>query len=117
MKLSGSFLAPTVISGVTPDMQIAVTEVFGPVLSVLKTGSEEEAINIANSAKYGLVGGIFTADIDAAHRAGQISTNEWFAGGVGALFGGYGKSGYDHEKGRKALWNRAQTKNIAYRRR
>ena len=54
LNLPGSFLSPTVISGVTPDMQIAGTEVFGPVLSVLKTGSEDEAINIANSTEYGL---------------------------------------------------------------
>ena len=70
----GSLLAPKVISGVAPDMQIAGTEVFGPVLSVLKTGSKNEAINITNSTKYRLIGGIFTADIDAARRirAGQI---------------------------------------------
>ena len=121
LNLPGSFLAPTVISGVTPDMQIAGTEVFGPVLSVLKTGSEDEAIEIANSTEYGLVGGIFTGDIDAAHRvarrlrAGQIFINEWFAGGVETPFGGYGKSGYGREKGREALWNYVQTKNIAYR--
>lgn len=121
LNLPGSFLAPTVISGVTPDMQIAGTEVFGPVLSVLKTGSEDEAIEIANSTEYGLVGGIFTADIDAAHRAarriraGQIFINEWYAGGVETPFGGYGKSGYGREKGREALWNYVQTKNIAYR--
>ena len=121
LNLPGSFLAPTVISGVTPDMQIAGTEVFGPVLSVLKTRSEDEAIDIANSTEYGLVGGIFTADIDAAHRAarriraGQIFINEWYAGGVETPFGGYGKSGYGREKGREALWNYVHTKNIAYR--
>ena len=73
---------------------------------MLKTGSEDEAINIANSTEYGLVGGIFTADIDAAHRAarliraGQIFINEWFAGGVETPCGGFGKSGYGREKGR-----------------
>ena len=117
----GSFLAPTIISDVQPDMQIASTEVFGPVLSVLKADSESTAIDIANSTEYGLVGGIFTADIDAAHRAarklraGQIFINEWYAGGVETPFGGYGKSGYGREKGREALWNYVQTKNIAYR--
>ena len=103
LHLSGSFLSPTVISGVTPETQIAGTEVFGPVLSVLKIGSEDEAINIANSTEYGLVGGIFTADIDAAQRAGQIFFNEWYAGGVETPSGGYGKSGYGREKGREAL--------------
>ncbi|MEC8642238.1 MAG: aldehyde dehydrogenase family protein [Pseudomonadota bacterium] len=117
----GAFLAPTIIAGVTPEMEIAGTEVFGPVLSILKTGSEADAIAIANGTEYGLVGGIFTADIDAAHRAarqiraGQIFINEWFAGGVETPFGGYGKSGYGREKGREALWNYVQTKNIAYR--
>jgi aldehyde dehydrogenase (NAD+) len=117
----GSFLAPTIIADVSPDMQIANTEVFGPVLSVMKADDEAQAIKIANSTEYGLVGGIFTRDIDAAHRAarkikaGQIFVNEWFAGGVETPFGGYGKSGYGREKGREALLNYVQTKNIAYR--
>ena len=121
LNLPGSFLAPTVMSDVSPDMEIADTEVFGPVLSVLKAGDEDQAIDIANGTEYGLVGGIFTADIDAAHRAarriraGQIFINEWYAGGVETPFGGYGKSGYGREKGREALWNYVQTKNIAYR--
>ena len=121
LNLPGSFLAPTVISDVSPDMEIAGTEVFGPVLSILKAGDEDKAIDIANGTEYGLVGGIFTADIDAAHRAarriraGQIFINEWYAGGVETPFGGYGKSGYGREKGREALWNYVQTKNIAYR--
>ena len=121
LNLPGAFLAPTIISAVTPEMEIAGTEVFGPVLSVLKTDSEDAALDIANSTEYGLVGGIFTADIDKAHRAarriraGQIFINEWFAGGVETPFGGFGKSGYGREKGREALWNYVQTKNIAYR--
>ena len=121
LNLPGSFLAPTVMSDVSPDMEIAGTEVFGPVLSVLRAGDEDQAIDIANGTEYGLVGGIFTADIDAAHRAarriraGQIFINEWYAGGVETPFGGYGKSGYGREKGREALWNYVQTKNIAYR--
>ena len=88
LNTPGSFLAPTIFSDVTSDMEIAQTEVFGPVLAVLKTTSEADAIRIANGTDYGLVGGIFTADIDAAHkaarhiRAGQIFINEWFAGGV-----------------------------------
>ena len=48
-------------------------------------------------------------------RAGQIFINEWYAGGVETPFGGFDKSGYGREKGREALWNYVQTKNIAYR--
>ena len=115
----GWFMEPTIIDNVTPDMTIASEEVFGPVLSVLTAKDEAEAIQIANSTPYGLVNGIFTKDIDRANRAarelrsGQIFINEWFAGGVETPFGGYGKSGYGREKGREALWNYVQTKNIA----
>ena len=100
-------------------MTIAQEEVFGPVLSVIKYSTEEEALSIINGTDYGLVGGIFTKDLNKAHslaqniRAGQIFINEWFAGGVETPFGGFGKSGYGREKGREALWNYIQTKNIA----
>ena len=117
----GWFLEPTIIDGVTPDMTIASEEVFGPVLSVLTAETTADAIAIANGTPYGLVNGIFTKDIDEANRAarslrsGQVFINEWFAGGVETPFGGYGKSGYGREKGREALWNYVQTKNIAMR--
>jgi aldehyde dehydrogenase (NAD+) len=115
----GFFLEPTVLTDVTQDMTIAQDEVFGPVLSVMKFDSDEEAISIANGTDYGLVGGVFTRDLDRATqtarriRAGQVFVNEWYAGGVETPFGGYGKSGYGREKGREALWNYVQTKNIA----
>jgi len=115
----GAFLEPTVLDGVTSDMTIAQDEVFGPVLSVMSFSDDAEAIEIANSTDYGLVGGVFTRDLDRATRvaqrlrAGQVFVNEWFAGGVETPFGGFGKSGYGREKGREALWNYVQTKNIA----
>ncbi|WP_323769566.1 aldehyde dehydrogenase family protein [Antarctobacter sp.] len=119
MNIPGAFLEPTILTDVTPDMTIAQNEVFGPVLSVLKFSSDEEAIEIANGTPYGLVGGVFTSKLDRATRAarqlraGQVFVNEWYAGGVETPFGGYGKSGYGREKGREALWNYVQTKNVA----
>ncbi len=119
MNIPGAFLEPTVMADVTPDMTIAQEEVFGPVLSVLSFKDEAEAYKIANGTDYGLVGGVFTRDLDRATRAaqqiraGQVFVNEWFAGGVETPFGGYGKSGYGREKGREALWNYVQTKNVA----
>ena len=119
MNIPGAFLEPTVMADVTPDMTIAQDEVFGPVVSVMKFRSDAEAIEIANGTPYGLVGGVFTKDLDRATsaarqiKAGQVFVNEWFAGGVETPFGGYGKSGYGREKGREALWNYVQTKNVA----
>ena len=101
---------------------IAGQDVFGPVLSVMRFNQGDEAIAIANNTDYGLVAGAFTKDLDRATRAatglwtGQVFINEWYAGGVKAPFGGYGKSGYGGEKGREALWNYVQTKNIAIKR-
>ena len=119
MNIPGAFLEPTVLTDVTPDMAIARDEVFGPVLSVIKFKDEAEAIEISNSTDYGLVGGVFTQNVDRAMRAargvkaGQVFVNEWYAGGVETPFGGFGKSGYGREKGREALWNYVQTKNVA----
>jgi len=119
MNRAGFFLEPTVLTDVTKDTTIAHDEVFGPVLSILKFKNEAEAIEIANGTTYGLVAGVFTKDIDRAMcasqklRAGQVFVNEWYAGGVETPFGGFGKSGYGREKGREALLNYVQTKNVA----
>ncbi|MBO9420863.1 aldehyde dehydrogenase family protein [Labrenzia sp. R4_2] len=121
MNRPGYFLEPTVLTDVSPDKTIASDEVFGPVLSVLKARDEREALEIANGTPYGLVAGVFTANVDRAMRAsrqlraGQVFVNEWYAGGVETPFGGFGKSGYGREKGREALLNYVQTKNIAIR--
>lgn len=121
MNIPGAFLEPTIMTGVSTDMVIAQEEVFGPVLSVMPFKTDAEAIAIANGTDYGLVGGVFTRDLDRATqatrmiRAGQVFVNEWYAGGVETPFGGVGKSGYGREKGREALWNYVQTKNVAIR--
>jgi alpha-ketoglutaric semialdehyde dehydrogenase len=65
----GFFHEPTIFTGVTPSMRIAREEIFGPVVSVLRCGSLEEAIGIANDVAYGLSASIYTQDINDAFTA------------------------------------------------
>ena len=94
----GYFMQPTVFTDVSPEMPIAREEIFGPVLTVIPFRDENDPITIANGTDYGLVGGVFTRDLDRATevarkmRAGSIFVNEWYAGGVETPFGGYGNS-------------------------
>jgi aldehyde dehydrogenase (NAD+) len=117
----GWFMAPTVLVDVDPAAEVARDEVFGPVLSVLRAGSADEAIAIANGTDYGLAAGVFTRDLDralwTADRlvAGQVFVNEWYAGGVETPFGGVKRSGFGREKGQEALRNYVQTKNVGIR--
>ena len=66
---NGFFHEPTVFTGVTPSMRIAREEIFGPVVSILKCGSADEAVAITNDVAYGLSASIYTQDINRAFRA------------------------------------------------
>ena len=91
----GNYYKPTVFDNVKTDSTIAQEEIFGPVTSVFDFNDEEEAINIANSTKYGLASGVFTADDQKAKwtadriQAGIIWQNDWFVDGVNLPGGGY----------------------------
>lgn len=119
--LDGFFMAPTVFTGVRPDMRIAQEEFFGPVVVVIPFDTTEEAIAIANGTDYGLAAGIYTKDLALAHTtasrlvAGQIYVNQWWAGGIETPFGGMKRSGYGREKGQEALLGYVQTKNVGIR--
>lgn len=119
--LVGHFMAPTVFAEVAPESAIAQREVFGPVLVVMPFDTVEEAVELANGTPYGLVAGVYTRDISLALwtaqrlRAGQVFVNQWYAGGVETPFGGWGASGFGREKGRLAIYNYVQTKNVALR--
>ena len=117
----GHFMAPTIFTGVRPDMRIAQEEFFGPVLVVIPFDTPQEAIAIANGTDYGLAAGVYTQDLRLAHWtadrlvAGQVYVNEWWAGGIETPFGGMKRSGYGREKGQEALLGYVQTKNIGIR--
>jgi acyl-CoA reductase-like NAD-dependent aldehyde dehydrogenase len=114
----GSFLAPHVLTGVTPDMPIWKDEIFGPVLCVTPFESEAEAIELANATEYGLAAGIWTQNLGRAHRvarrirAGVVWVNTYGMLPHNAPFGGMKQSGWGREGGVEALSNYVQTKNV-----
>ena len=61
-EINGRFISPTVFAGVTPDMQLYQEESFGPVCSIFKVRSDEDAVRLANDTEYGLTAGVMTAD-------------------------------------------------------
>ena len=104
----GYFVKPTVFADVNNDMDIARTEIFGPVLSVIPFESEEEAIQIANDTPYGLTNYIQTQDKEKVKRvarklrSGMVDVNG--AGiAVDAPFGGFKHSGIGREAGEHGL--------------
>jgi aldehyde dehydrogenase (NAD+) len=118
---NGYFVQPTLIDGVDPDSPLAQEEVFGPVLAVTTFGDPEEAVRLANGTDYGLVAGVWTADVKLAHRmardivAGQVFVNTYGAsGGVELPFGGFKRSGHGREKGAEGLRGFGQIKTAVF---
>tara|TARA_Y100001970_G_scaffold161228_1_gene197207 strand:+ start:4410 stop:5828 length:1419 start_codon:yes stop_codon:yes gene_type:complete len=112
----GYYVKPTVFANVTNDMTIAREEIFGPVLSILKYDSEEEAIEMANDTEYGLAGYVQGEPVHANQiarkiRAGQVIINGG-ARGTGAPFGGYKSSGNGREHGLHGLEECLETKAV-----
>ena len=114
---TGYYVKPTVFTNVTNDMEIARTEVFGPVLVIIGYDSVDEAIKIANDTEYGLAGYVSGADIDEVRRigsqirAGSISLNGAQVDPV-APFGGYKKSGNGREWGDYAFDEFLEVKSL-----
>jgi len=114
----GLYMQPTIVSNVTPQMQIAREEVFGPVLSVLKFKDADEAIAIANDCLYGLSAGVWSSNIDNCLRiarkvkAGTVWINGWMSGYPELPFGGYKQSGQGRELGRAAVEEFTEQKTI-----
>ncbi len=116
--LDGYFFEPTIIT--CPDHSIGIvdSELFGPVLVVIRFKSEEEVIQLANDTKYGLAAGIFTRDgsrslrVSKAIRAGIVYVNTYRVISPIAEFGGSKYSGYGRESGFQAIYDYTRPKTI-----
>jgi acyl-CoA reductase-like NAD-dependent aldehyde dehydrogenase len=115
---AGLFLRPTVFGNVDPDSRLAQEEIFGPVLSVIRFSTEEDAVRIANSTEFALASGIWTESLTRAHRvardliAGTVWVNTYRSSAAQAPFGGVKKSGYGRERGVEAIEEYLWTKNV-----
>ena len=113
----GYYVKPTVFADVNNNMEIARTEIFGPVLSVIPFETEEEAIQIANDTDYGLTNYIQTQDTEKVQRvarklrSGMVDVNG--AGiAVDAPFGGFKHSGIGREAGKEGLLEFLEVKSV-----
>ena len=115
-ETGGYFIEPTIFDNVTPDMTIAIEEIFGPVVAIMTFTNEDEAIRIANDTIYGLHASIWSNDVNQVHRmsrainAGTISVNCFSEGDNTTPFGGFKQSGFFGRD--KSLWASRQYKEM-----
>ncbi|MBI1170067.1 aldehyde dehydrogenase family protein [bacterium] len=114
----GHYIAPTLFSGVTPQMAIARDEIFGPVLCSMPFDTVEQAVALANDTVYGLAASVWTKNIDKALtvtrrvRAGRFWVNCMMAGGPEMPLGGFKQSGWGREAGTYGVEEYTQVKSV-----
>ncbi len=115
---AGFFYRPTVFADVNRDMRIIREEVFGPVLTVERFATEDEAIALGNDTTYGLAGAVWTADASRAQRVaarlrhGTVWINDYNAYVPQAEWGGFKQSGIGRELGPTGLDEYREAKHI-----
>jgi len=115
---NGFFLEPTVFTDVKPGMHIIEEEIFGPVLAIMSFETEEEAVEIANSSRYGLSAEIWTQNLSRAHTVAarldvsHVTINGGGGFGIEAPFGGVKQSGFGREGGYESILQYSRVKNV-----
>jgi (Z)-2-((N-methylformamido)methylene)-5-hydroxybutyrolactone dehydrogenase len=115
---SGLFVKPTIFTEVNNSMRIAQEEVFGPILSIIRFNTDDEAVQIANDTLYGLAAGVWTQNLDRAIniparlRAGTVWVNAYRVVSYLAPFGGFKNSGIGRENGKEAIKEYLEAKSV-----
>ncbi|MEN9640182.1 MAG: hypothetical protein RLZZ262_2051 [Bacteroidota bacterium] len=115
---NGYYIAPTVIEGLGPNCRTNMEEIFGPVVTLQKFNSEEEAVELANTGTYGLSATIWTSHLQRAHRlatelhTGIVWVNCWLLRDLRTPFGGVKSSGVGREGGWEALRFFTEPQNV-----
>ena len=114
----GNWMAPTVIADLPPESRCSTEEIFGPVVTLHRFQSEEEAVGIANGTRYGLAGSVWTSDMEKGKRVsesmetGMVWVNTWLHRDLRVPFGGVKDSGVGREGGRWSLGFFSEAMNV-----
>jgi acyl-CoA reductase-like NAD-dependent aldehyde dehydrogenase len=115
---AGYYFEPTILLAPSAALPCVTQEFFGPVLSVLKFDTEDEAVGLANGTDYAFAAGVFTQNLGRAHRlarkirAGVVWVNTYRAVSPIVPFGGNGHTGYARESGMDAIRDYTRTKSV-----